>query len=65
MDARSGFVRLEPGVKVIAPPEGLARGRYEAPRWAIGLLTTFIVALAVGWVVRRAQKARKARQEGA
>ena len=65
MDARSGFERLEPGVKVVAPPEGLARGRYEVPRWAIGALTALIVVLAIGWIVRRVQQAQKARQEGA
>jgi hypothetical protein len=58
MDARSAFGRLEPGVKIIAPPEGLARGRYEVPRWAIGALLAVIVVVAVAWIIRRARAPR-------
>lgn len=65
MDARSGFGSLEPGVKIVPPPEGLARGRYEVPRWSIGLLTALIVVLAVAWIVRRVRKAQQARRDGA
>jgi hypothetical protein len=50
---------LEPGVKVIGPPPGLASGRREVPPWAIGLLGVVILVLAFGWVGYRVRQRRK------
>jgi hypothetical protein len=51
--------RLEPGVKVIAPPPGLASGRREIPAWAIGLIGVLMVTVAFGWVAYRVRQRRK------
>ena len=42
-----------------ADPSGLARGRFPAPAWAIGLAGFVLVALAIGFVVLRARRAAK------
>jgi hypothetical protein len=47
---------LEPRTE--RPPEGLARGRWEAPAWAIVALGVVLVAGAVAFWVVRARRAR-------
>jgi hypothetical protein len=41
------------------PPEGLARGRWPAPRWAIAALGAAIVALALAYLVVRLRRRRR------
>lgn len=55
--------RLEPGVKVIAPPPGLASGRREVAPWVIGLLGGLSVILALGWIAYRAHQRRRATRD--
>jgi len=47
---------LEPRTE--RPPEGLARGRWEAPAWAIVLLGVAVLAAAVAFWVMRVRRAR-------
>jgi hypothetical protein len=42
------------------PPEGLARGRWEAPGWAIVLLGIAVVLGAAAYLVLRARARRQA-----
>ena len=42
------------------PEPGLARGKWAAPAWAIGLLGAAVVVSAVGYLVWRARRARRA-----
>ena len=40
------------------PPPGLARGKFAASPWAIGLLGAAIVAIALAYVLWRARRRR-------
>ncbi len=44
------------------PPEGLARGLWEAPRWAVAALGAVVVLGAVVFLVFRVRRARKAKR---
>lgn len=44
------------------PPEGLARGKWEAPRWAVAALGAVVVLGALGFLLWRARKALRARR---
>jgi hypothetical protein len=46
------------------PPEGLARGRWDAPPWAIGVLGALVILGALAWLVLRARRAAKRRRGG-
>lgn len=47
------------GVRVVPPPEGLARGRYETPRWTIAAVAILGLVLALAWIGHRIRRARK------
>jgi len=47
------MVILQPGVKVEGPPPGAASGRFDVPRWAIGVLGGTIIGLGVLYLVIR------------
>jgi len=49
----AAMVILQPGVKVEGPPPGAASGRFDVPRWAIGVLGGTIIGLGVLYLVIR------------
>ena len=60
MSRRTAEALLQTSADGGRPSEPLARGRYEAPAWAIGALGAAVVAAGVGYFVWRARRARKA-----
>jgi hypothetical protein len=47
-----------PSAVVVRPPEGLARGQYAAPAWAIGLGAAVLFAAALAFFVVRHRRAK-------
>ena len=45
-----------PTVRVEGPPPGLARGRFDVPRWAIALFGAAIVLAGVVYLTTRAMR---------
>ena len=42
------------------PPEGLARGRWQAPAWVIAVLAAAVAVAAIAFVIGRARRAGRA-----
>lgn len=42
------------------PPEGLARGHWGAPPWAVATIAAVVLAAAIAYLVVRAVRARRA-----
>jgi hypothetical protein len=42
-----------PSTMVVRPPEGIARGKYEAPPWAIASAAGGLIALVMGFFIIR------------
>lgn len=53
------MVALQPTVQVEGPPPGLASGRYDVPRWTIGLLGALIVLSGILYLVARTARRKK------
>ncbi|HEU4536640.1 MAG TPA: hypothetical protein VFS00_21090 [Polyangiaceae bacterium] len=50
----------QPTTRIEGPPPGLASGRFDVPRWAIGALGAAIALAAFGYLLARWRRARKA-----
>ena len=50
----------QPMTRTEGPPPGLASGRYDVPRWAVGALGAAIVLASFAYLVARWRRARKA-----
>lgn len=50
----------QPTTRIEGPPPGLASGRFDVPRWSIGLFGALIALAAVGYLAARWRRARKA-----
>ncbi len=50
---------IQPSSGVDQPSEWLARGRWEAPSWVIGLLGGLLVASGISYFAWRVRRARR------